>query len=758
MLTSISPLGERARASRWWVTTTAYVVVLVVGGLALGLVAAALGGLLPAVVALVAGPLLARRGRCCWPGCCSTRAWPAGGCPTWRRQVDEAWLGRYRGWVVGVGFGAQLGFGVVTIVTSATTYAVVLLCAAVREPAVGLLVGRHVRAGAGAARRRSWAGVAHRTSSCAGCSPGWSAGRRAPTRLGWRWPQQRPLTVIAVRALVDGPARHLRRGAGGVVDGHGAPSRSGSRRPDRPRLGARGSTAATPRDRSPSAPCRCVHVCTRPMPAERGDFGSGAVEVLGPEDVFVALVEYGSDLADAGPVRAAGRAAPRAVAVRHRTGCRATIVGRSASQHFFSDGRPGVLPVHRAGQPLPPDGAPCRGRAAVGRRAPPSPTGRRCSRGRTAAIERRSPRSSSDPPGRCAARRPALPAPGPRVAARVLLVGAAVAGSALATDPKAYALTPQTGVRDDLRAGQHGLQRLDHLLRHGQQGRQRLPAGQLHRGLVEGGRLLVVRRGLPLHRRLQRQVHACSTGCADHICDRTCWNCSCGSGSTGHLRPARHCCNAFRYGQCNTQVRCSGGVHCRVVSLRGAVQVGQLLDDRAGGQRDRGAERALPAGLRGDPHPVRRAGRQRLVPRRLARARAVGRGRSRPLRRLPRRVDLLDPDHGCTGDLRRGALHLAPRRRPARAARLPDQRALGLGRPEAVEPGLPARGRLRQPRDHHQRRVRRDLGQVGRAAPGARTARLPGARRPAGPGPPRPGADVHRRTAVGPCRAGRPTR
>ena len=28
----------------------------------------------------------------------------------------------------------------------------------------------------------------------------------------------------------------------------------------------------------------------------------------------------------------------------------------------------------------------------------------------------------------------------------------------------------------------------------------------------------------------------------------------------------RHCCNAFRYGQCNTHVRCSGGVACRVVS------------------------------------------------------------------------------------------------------------------------------------------------------------------------------------------------
>jgi hypothetical protein len=140
MLTSISPLGERARASRWWLTTTAYVVSSVVGGLALGLLAALLGSLLPeswrsspvayvvVAVALVVGLLLDL-------GVAGRRL------PTWRRQVDQAWLGRYRGWVVGVGFGAQLGFGLVTIVTSATTYAVVLLCLLSGDPTVGLLVG-----------------------------------------------------------------------------------------------------------------------------------------------------------------------------------------------------------------------------------------------------------------------------------------------------------------------------------------------------------------------------------------------------------------------------------------------------------------------------------------------------------------------------------------------------------------------------------------------------------------------------------------
>ena len=60
---------------------------------------------------------------------------------------------------------------------------------------------------------------------------------------------------------------------------------------------------------------------------------------------------------------------------------------------------------------------------------------------------------------------------------------------------------------------------------------------------------------------------SCSTGCSgDHICDSRCWSCRCGQGSTSTCDQRRHCCNAFRYGQCNTQVGCSGGVACRVVS------------------------------------------------------------------------------------------------------------------------------------------------------------------------------------------------
>lgn len=140
MLSSISPLGERARASRWWLTTTAYVISSTLGGVAVGTIAALLGGLVPeavrsspvvlvlAALALVAGLVLDL-------GVGGARL------PSWRRQVDEAWLGRYRGWVVGTGFGAQLGFGVVTIITSSTTYAVLVLSALSGSAATGALLG-----------------------------------------------------------------------------------------------------------------------------------------------------------------------------------------------------------------------------------------------------------------------------------------------------------------------------------------------------------------------------------------------------------------------------------------------------------------------------------------------------------------------------------------------------------------------------------------------------------------------------------------
>ena len=58
-----------------------------------------------------------------------------------RRQVNEDWLHRYRGWVYGAGFGFQLGTGVMTIVTTAAVYLALALTALAHDLAAGLVVG-----------------------------------------------------------------------------------------------------------------------------------------------------------------------------------------------------------------------------------------------------------------------------------------------------------------------------------------------------------------------------------------------------------------------------------------------------------------------------------------------------------------------------------------------------------------------------------------------------------------------------------------
>ncbi|HEY0560156.1 MAG TPA: sulfite exporter TauE/SafE family protein [Frankiaceae bacterium] len=126
MLSSITPLGERGRSSRWSVTVAAYLVGSAAGGTAVGLLLGALGRALPlhrgagaaaALAVLAAFAVVAT----------AVEAGRLPQLPTWHRQVDEDWLTRYRGWVYGVGFGAQLGAGLVTIVTSPLLYVALAL-------------------------------------------------------------------------------------------------------------------------------------------------------------------------------------------------------------------------------------------------------------------------------------------------------------------------------------------------------------------------------------------------------------------------------------------------------------------------------------------------------------------------------------------------------------------------------------------------------------------------------------------------------
>src|ERR1700712_3061708 len=121
MLGSITPLGERGHARRWSATVAHYVAGSVLGGLVVGglfgLVGAALGAVgldLPNGVVLTVLAVL------CGLGVLFDLRVGGLSLPTVHRQVNEDWLVRYRGWVIGEGFGLQLGLGVVTIVATAT--------------------------------------------------------------------------------------------------------------------------------------------------------------------------------------------------------------------------------------------------------------------------------------------------------------------------------------------------------------------------------------------------------------------------------------------------------------------------------------------------------------------------------------------------------------------------------------------------------------------------------------------------------------
>ena len=138
MLSSIHPLGERARGNRWITTALWYTAGSVAGGAlfgaAIGAGAAPLAHRLPDAAlavtsaACISAAVLADR---------FVRRRPWG----WRRQVNEDWLGRYRAWLYGSGFGFQLGLAVVTIITTYAIYAYIVMIALTGSVTAGAAVG-----------------------------------------------------------------------------------------------------------------------------------------------------------------------------------------------------------------------------------------------------------------------------------------------------------------------------------------------------------------------------------------------------------------------------------------------------------------------------------------------------------------------------------------------------------------------------------------------------------------------------------------
>lgn len=141
MLSSIHPFGERSRNNRFVSTAAAHVLGSTLGGLVLGVLASTVGALLFAVVpvpstARVALISLAAAGAMVLEATHRERR-----LPTRTRQVDENWIQQYRGWVYGGGFGAELGFGISTIITTTLVHLLVLAMVLIGDPVTGSLLG-----------------------------------------------------------------------------------------------------------------------------------------------------------------------------------------------------------------------------------------------------------------------------------------------------------------------------------------------------------------------------------------------------------------------------------------------------------------------------------------------------------------------------------------------------------------------------------------------------------------------------------------
>lgn len=80
-----------------------------------------------------------------------------------------------------------------------------------------------------------------------------------------------------------------------------------------------------------------VHLATFALPADRGDFGSGAVDLMSDEDAFVALLEYGPEEADT-PLFAA-QGLPRRLDPRVFSGrsLQRAMRRQAGWQHFFTE-------------------------------------------------------------------------------------------------------------------------------------------------------------------------------------------------------------------------------------------------------------------------------------------------------------------------------------------------------------------------------------------------------------------------------------
>jgi len=139
MLSTITPMGERARRYSYGGTAAWFVVGAVLGGATLGVGAAGLAALV-GLLDLDPHAALAVAGLLALVAAASDGRVAGFRLPGHTRQVNELWLDRYRSWVYGAGFGWQIGVGLATFIVTAAVYLLIALAALTGEPLVAFLL------------------------------------------------------------------------------------------------------------------------------------------------------------------------------------------------------------------------------------------------------------------------------------------------------------------------------------------------------------------------------------------------------------------------------------------------------------------------------------------------------------------------------------------------------------------------------------------------------------------------------------------
>jgi hypothetical protein len=140
MLSQITPLAEAGRGQRFARTAVWFVAGATLGGLTLGAATAA-AALLLAALGLGHSTATAFVACVAFAGATVDTHLLGFGPPFVTRQVNEAWLSKYRPWVYGGGFGWQIGAGVTTYVMTAAVFVMIILAALSASPLTALTIG-----------------------------------------------------------------------------------------------------------------------------------------------------------------------------------------------------------------------------------------------------------------------------------------------------------------------------------------------------------------------------------------------------------------------------------------------------------------------------------------------------------------------------------------------------------------------------------------------------------------------------------------